>query len=98
MRFTAKSIIVLTLVFCLIGAVPAAAVEPAQPNKDISAGAMAADILLLRPLGIATTVAGTILYMVSIPFSAPAGNHLQVREKLVQEPARYTFQRQLGDI
>ncbi len=97
MGFNNRRLIILTLIVCLTVAFPAAAADPARSPKDISAGAMAADLLLVRPLGIAATVAGTVLYMVSIPFSAPGGNHLDAREKLVHEPARFTFQRPLGD-
>ncbi len=98
MRSRIHAIIVVCLVACLIGPLVApAGAANAEPVKDVSAGAMIVDFALLRPLGILATAAGTVVYMVSIPFSAPAGNHLQAREKLVQEPAAYTFKRQLGD-
>jgi hypothetical protein len=99
MRCAIHAIVVFSLVICLIGplATPALAAEPGEPVKEVSAGAMAVDCLLLRPLGLVATAAGAVIYVVSIPFSAPGGNQLYARQKLVQEPAEYTFNRQLGD-
>ncbi|MFK7795270.1 MAG: hypothetical protein AB8B89_07980 [Gammaproteobacteria bacterium] len=56
------------------------------------------DAVLLRPIGLVTTVAGTAIYTVSLPFSLLGGNEPEVREHLINEPARYTFKRPLGDI
>ena len=57
---------------------------------------MLLDALLLRPLGLVTTVAGTAVYGVSLPFSLLAGNEAEARQHLLNDPARYTFKRPLG--
>ena len=100
MRSMTKSVVVMSLLLCLIGigAVPVQAAEPVQPIKDVSASAMAADLVLLRPLGMAATATGVVLYIVSLPFSVPGGNQQMAIDKLVHAPAKFTFQRQLGDI
>jgi hypothetical protein len=59
---------------------------------------MVVDALLLRPLGIVATVVGAAVCVVSLPFSAAAGNTDEACQKLVKEPAGYTFQRPLGEI
>lgn len=63
-----------------------------------SGEAMAADVLLLRPLGIVATVLGSAAFVVSLPFSALGGNVGQAADKLVAEPAAYTFKRPLGEL
>mgnify|MGYP003643769121 CR=1 FL=1 len=74
--------------------------EFSHDNRDIlSTGEkMVLDAVVLRPIGLITTVAGTAIYTVSLPFSLLGGNEEEVREHLVKEPARYTFKRALGDI
>lgn len=62
-----------------------------------SAEAMVADTLIARPIGLVTTVVGSAVYVVSLPFSLLGGNEKQAREKLVKEPAAFTFARPLGE-
>lgn len=66
-------------------------------EEEISAGKMVIDGLLIRPLGIVATVAGSVLFLVSLPFSALGGNVKKAAKKLVIEPAKFTFARPLGD-
>jgi hypothetical protein len=58
---------------------------------------MAADIVLLRPLGLAGTVLGTALFVVGLPFEAIAGDISGPAKRLVVQPAKFTFTRPLGD-
>lgn len=69
-------------------------------NRDILSDGekMVLDAVVLRPIGLITTVAGAAIYTVSLPFSLLGGNEPAARENLVKEPARYTFKRPLGDI
>ena len=62
-----------------------------------SAEAMAADVFIGRPVGLVTTVIGSTVYVVSLPFSLLGGNEKQAREKLIKEPATFTFKRPLGE-
>ena len=74
--------------------------EYSHSNREIlSTGEkMVLDALVLRPVGLVTTVAGSAVYVVSLPFSLLGGNEQAARESLVNEPARYTFKRPLGDV
>ena len=63
-------------------------------EKDIK---MAGDILVVRPLGIISTVGGSALFIVALPFSALGGNTQEVFQQLVAKPAKYTFTRPVGD-
>ena len=62
-----------------------------------SAEAMVADAIIARPIGLVTTILGSAVYVVSLPFSLLGGNEKQAREKLVKEPKDFTFRRPLGD-
>ena len=50
------------------------------------------------PLGVVPWTSYLAFYVVSLPFSAAGGNADEVRQKLVEEPAGYTFQRPLGEL
>ena len=62
-----------------------------------SAEAMVADVIIARPIGLVSTVVGSAVYVVSLPFSLLGGNEPQAREKLVKEPGAFTFKRPLGE-
>ena len=66
--------------------------------EDVSAEAMIVDGLLLRPAGIVATVLGTAVFVVTLPFSIPTRSVDKAAQKLVVDPARYTFVRPLGQV
>ena len=66
------------------------------PDKT-DPGIMAADLLAARPVGMAAFVAGTAIFAISLPFSILGGNTDVAFDRLVIDPARYTFFRPLGD-
>ncbi|MFB0521764.1 MAG: hypothetical protein ACETWD_10120 [Desulfatiglandales bacterium] len=68
------------------------------PAEGATAEKMIADLLLLRPLGIVATVMGTAFFIVSLPFSVPGGNTKAAFQKLVTDPAKFTFDRPLGEV
>ena len=65
-------------------------------QEDPSLFAMTGDLLLARPLMLATTVLGTAVFVVSSPFSFFGGNSKQAAETLVYDPFKATFVRCLG--
>ncbi len=70
----------------------------ARTEEDVSAEAIIADGLLLRPAGIVATVLGTAVFVVTLPFSIPTRSVDKAAQKLIVDPARYTFVRPLGQI
>jgi hypothetical protein len=65
-------------------------------EEEHAAERMIADTLIVRPVGIAATVFGSVTYVISLPFSYFGGNQQEAQEALVEEPARHSFQRPLG--
>lgn len=57
---------------------------------------MAGDLLIARPLLLATTAVGTGLFLASLPFSILGGNVEEAADTLVIDPAWLTFGRCLG--
>ncbi len=57
---------------------------------------MAADLLIGRPVLLATTLVGSVFWLVALPFSALGGNVKASADALVVGPAKATFVRCLG--
>jgi hypothetical protein len=75
----------------------------AQVTEEVdtapSGVAMAADLLIVRPLGLVATVLGTGLFVLQLPLSLIQGEPPNdAARKLVVEPAQFTFSRPLGDM
>jgi hypothetical protein len=61
-------------------------------------GEMIIDAVVVRPIMLVGTVIGVVLFVVTLPFSALGGNVGEAADKLVVEPAAYTFVRPLGEM
>ena len=58
--------------------------------------AMGIDAGLVRPVGVAATIIGAGIFVVTLPFSLLGGNMEESAESLVLAPAKMTFLRCLG--
>jgi hypothetical protein len=67
-----------------------------RAGEEPSTPGMLFDLVFGRPFGIAATVLGTGLFLVSLPFSALGGNAGMAYKNLVVAPAKFTFKRPLG--
>lgn len=76
---------------------PAAAYDPVIDDAP-SAEAMTFDLFILRPLSLAGTLVGTAIYIVALPINLITLNLAEPARRLIVEPARYTFVRDLGDL
>jgi hypothetical protein len=65
-------------------------------DEDPSAGAMVGDFFVARPIGLAMTVGGAALWLVSLPFTLLAGNANEAADTLILGPCEQTFMRCLG--
>lgn len=88
----AVSIALLTAAFCPVAL--AAEKDLGQPTP----GNTFIDALIYRPVGLVAIPLGTVLFVVTLPFSATGGNVGQSFDNLVIAPIKYTFARPLGDI
>ena len=99
MHKTGKRSMILLLIAAMIF-IPfgtSALAQSKTADINVSAEAMTADLLVIRPLGIVATVVGSAIFIVSLPFSALGGNTKTACQKLVKDPAKFTFKRPLGE-
>ena len=98
MRIARKSVVCLIIAAMIIipfcsGALATEYFEAKEPGS----GAMMFDAAVVRPVGIVATAVGSVFWLISLPFSALGDNVDSATEKLVKDPARYTFKRPLGE-
>lgn len=93
-----------SLVFVMVAALVctttgfSALAQGPKVQDEATAESMIADFVLLRPLGIVATAVGSVFFIVSLPFSWPTGSAGTALDKLVVEPASFTFVRPLGKV
>jgi len=70
-------------------------------NQSFAAGddevMVIGDLVMARPLGLVATVAGSAVFVVSLPFALTSGSVKNTADTLVGKPFRFTFTRPLGD-
>lgn len=88
----------------VLSASPALAQSAASPQAAPDQGlteeqvtAIAFDVLVLRPMGFAQTFLGALILPIAWVLAVPGELENEVIEMLVYAPARYTFERPLGD-
>ena len=99
MRNIAKTWVVFGVIATLIG-MPFATSAQAQEyfeTKEPGGGAMMYDMIVVRPVGAVATAVGSVFWLITLPFSAAGDNVDTATEKLVKEPAGYTFKRPIGE-
>jgi len=91
-----RSLVSAVAAVCMI--LTASLVRAEQYATDVqpSAFAMVGDALVVRPLGLASTIVGTAVFIVALPFTLPSGSVGSSAKVLIGEPAQYTFARPLG--
>ncbi len=67
------------------------------PEGEPSAAVVAADALIARPVGLGLTIAGTGVYLVTLPMSlSSSGSSNTAARALIVKPGGYTFVRPFG--
>jgi len=99
-RTMRKLLAILTMVAVAVTfmAPPALAAAGEAVIDEASADAMILDLVFLRPAGLVAMIGGSVAFVLALPFSALGGNVGESADKLVVDPARYTFVRPLGHI
>ena len=96
---SAKRALVLVMIvsFLTIPFGSAALAQEYFETEDPGGGAMLFDLVVVRPVGIVATALGAVTFVLSWPFSALGDNSDVASQKLVKDPAAYTFKRPLGE-
>jgi hypothetical protein len=97
-RKSGKLAALVTLAFAVSIATSPAAVAADFIDDRPGFAEMLFDGVIVRPLGLGATVLGCATWLVTLPFSALGQNVGEATQKLVVEPAEFTFARPLGEI
>jgi hypothetical protein len=86
-------------IFVITTVTPPALAAIQDSRSEVSGAGMAFDLVILRPLGIVTTVIGCGFFIISLPFTVWTEERIkQAGSSFVGEPGSYTFVRPLGDL
>ena len=66
--------------------------DPNPPSSSV----VAVDAIIGRPLGLATTIAGTAVFLVTLPFSLTSESTAEASWGMMGRPGGWTFVRPLG--
>jgi hypothetical protein len=86
-----------SLILLLSGIFLAACTPNTRAFDDGSYEAVAADVIVIRPLCFVATVVGSALFVVSAPVAAISGSTGKTADALVGRPGRATFTRPMGE-
>jgi len=92
-----KVMMAISLALLLVTAVHSPAMANERGTESGDDVAIIFDLVVLRPVGLVTTVAGTLIFVGSLPISLPTLSVGKAFRALVVNPAHYTFVRTLGD-
>ena len=91
-----RAIVLLTAIALVVVPSMTCFAEGLEQDDDLIAGKMAAEVVV-RPLGIAATLIGGAIFVVTLPFSALGGNADAAYDYLLADPFKFTFNRPLGE-
>jgi hypothetical protein len=92
-----QSMLLFLMVTLIVIPFGSAALAQVEFEKDKpSAGAMFADMVTLRPVGLAAIGACWLLYPFVLPFAILGGNTKAATQRLIVEPFKFTISRPVG--
>jgi len=69
-----------------------------QIGREPTGAEMAADALIARPLSLAGSLFGAVVFVLSLPFTLGSHSTDQAAKQMVAVPAQYTFKKPLGQM
>jgi hypothetical protein len=75
-----------------------AAGTPRGVASSADPGAIAVDVLLVRPFCLLGTICGSAIFVISLPIAVPSKSVRSAANALVIKPAQATFTRPLGEL
>jgi hypothetical protein len=68
-----------------------------RKDDPVAHGWSAVDLLVARPLGIVAGIAGSTIFVVSLPFTIPSGNVGNAADMFIVQPFQFSFTRKIPD-
>ena len=67
-------------------------------KKDpVGQGWSVMDVVFARPLGVAAGIAGSAIFVVTLPFTIPAGGVKEAADMFIVKPFQFSFNRKFPD-
>ena len=92
-------VIILGALVSLVAGFSTTSQTPAAPQQRVE-GVTSDDMMydvVVRPLSLISTIAGSAIYVATWPFSSASGSDQEAKRLLVDKPYEATFNRKMGD-
>lgn len=66
-------------------------------DDPVGQGWSAMDLIFARPLGVATGIVGSAIFVVTLPFTIPTGGVKEAAEMFIVKPFQFSFTREFPD-
>jgi hypothetical protein len=66
-------------------------------QDPVGQGWSAMDVIFARPLGVAAGIAGSAIFVVSLPFTIPSGGVKEAANTFIVKPFQFSFKRKFPD-
>ncbi len=66
-------------------------------ESPVGQGWSALDLILARPLGVAAGIAGTAIFVITLPFTIPSGGVKEAADMFIVKPFTFSFARKFPD-
>jgi hypothetical protein len=66
-------------------------------NDPVGQGWSVMDLIFARPIGVAAGIVGTAIFVVSLPFTIPAGGAKEAADMFIVKPFQFSFTREFPD-
>ena len=94
-NFITRSLVIAAFTAAMAGQAMAA---NEQLPKDRAGGDMLLDAVGARPIGLIAIVAGSVAFVIALPFTLFSDSVGSSADELVKKPINYTFRRPLGQL
>ena len=91
-----KQLVVIPALTLAVGVPPVYALDQDQIGREPTGSEMMADALVARPLALAGTLVGAVVFVLALPFTLGSHSTAASAKQMVAEPAQYTFRKPLG--
>ena len=92
-------VFILGVVVSLVAGCASTSQTPAAPQQHVRS-TTSDDMMyevVVRPLSLISTIAGSAIYVATWPFSSASGSDQEAKRLLVDKPYEATFNRKMGD-
>lgn len=98
MRIVKRFLMLLLMISLVIGSLCSTGLASDKLTEDPTVqGWSVVDLFVVRPLGVAAGIGGTVIFVASLPFTVPSGSVGNAAKMFIAQPFQFSFLREVPD-